>query len=139
MQRQRILADGGGRVGQTHTHTEFTHFHTSSHQRGIQNTTGIARIPCSLLSKYNASLLVHLWKQAGAIETETGCSQDTSCFWFCSFPASALVSHFVRTARLFLTLGALSFLERAHIPCVLAHLDFWLECTRVLKGVVCEM
>lgn len=79
-----------------------THFHTLSHQRSIQNTTGIALIPCSPCSINNCSVLVNLRKQAGAMKTETGCSKDSSCLtgvsahflhslnvlyqWVCSHP-----------------------------------------------------
>lgn len=66
------------RVYYAHRSTVCAHFHTLSHQRSIQNTTGIALIPCSPCSINNCSVLVNLRKQAGAIKTETGCSKDSS-------------------------------------------------------------
>lgn len=81
-----------GRLYQAHRHTfriQVHTFHTSSHQTCFQNTTGIELIPCSPPSKNNCSVPVNLRKQAGAIETRTGCSKKTSCLTksFCSFPA----------------------------------------------------
>lgn len=127
------LTAGEPRLTNTHTHTHS--LHTSSHQRGIQNTTGIAPTPCSLLSKYNCSLLVNLWKQAGAIETER--LQDTSCFtphflsplhgpvWLNAYlPLVALCVQTSRVSSLTWTRVLRSFLQKHRGQCLSERLSW---------------